>query len=161
LGVEIYPFARFSTITGDVHAWGHHPIQERTGKLLKVISWLAIPAGGRNNGLAGHGGRLRYAGMGRTGIEAELMRINDAACVPPLESAEVQQIAESVSRYDVSGFLCIPRSVLHSEEWHSLDPGEKALLIDIAARFTGNNNGRLTAPYVAMHMGLRRRFGSG
>ncbi len=59
-----------------------------------------IPQGQRNPTLASEAGRVRRQGASRDAILAYLRTRNQEACDPPLEDAELQQIAESVSAYD-------------------------------------------------------------
>jgi hypothetical protein len=58
-----------------------------------------IPAGRRNATLASLAGTMRRVGMGRPEIAAALHQTNRTRCAPPLADAEVDRIAESVSRY--------------------------------------------------------------
>ena len=60
-----------------------------------------ISDGARNQTLAQIAGALRSRGAGRDEIAAALSAANIARCKPPLDDAEVQQIANSVSRYPV------------------------------------------------------------
>lgn len=61
-----------------------------------------IAEGGRNNALTSIAGRMRR--MGATGAELRdsLHEVNEAQVDPPLEDAEVDSIAASVSRYEPS-----------------------------------------------------------
>lgn len=59
-----------------------------------------IIEGGRNQALTSLAGTMRRRGMGRDAILAALLAENDAKCRPPLDSGEVEKIADSVSRYD-------------------------------------------------------------
>jgi len=79
-----------------------------------------------------------------------LVRANLEVCNPPLRDDEVVGIANRVGSYDVSGFLSLPRRLLLSSDFAALSSTAKALLLDIAARFTGKNNGSITVPFVAM-----------
>lgn len=55
--------------------------------------------GGRNAALASMAGKLRRDGLSSQAIEAALMATNAERCVPPLDDAEVQGIAQSIGRY--------------------------------------------------------------
>jgi len=46
-------------------------------------------------------------------------------------------------KLDVGRFFAIPHKVLFSEEYRKLKYSSKALLFDIAAQFSGKNNGKL------------------
>jgi hypothetical protein len=41
-------------------------------------------------------------------------------------------------------FVPIPKLILDSLEWHNLPPNAIKLALDLAAQYTGKNNGRLT-----------------
>jgi hypothetical protein len=58
-----------------------------------------IPEGQRNGTLASLAGSMRRRGMTATEIEAALVAVNAARCIPPLPDAEVARIAQSVGRY--------------------------------------------------------------
>ena len=150
LGVEIYLQGRYSTITGHIGTYGQKPIAERTDALIDVVSWLRVPEGKRNSTMMRAAGKLRHSGMNGDEIAVALDRNNIERCTPPLPEDEITGIAYRVGAYDVSGFLAIPRQFLLSAKFAALRPPAKALLIDIAARFTGGNNGQITAPFVAM-----------
>ena len=47
-------------------------------------------------------------------------------------------------------FVALPKAVLKSAEWCDLPPGARILAIDLAAQYTGKNNGRLTPAFEAM-----------
>jgi hypothetical protein len=150
LGVEIYLNGRYSTITGNVGGYGQRLIGERTDALLEVMSWLHVPKGSRNNSLIRVAGQMRHAGLSRQEISDNLQQVNVSQCVPPVSEIEVIDLAGRVSGYPVSGHLSLPRHILLSDQFAALSPSAKALLIDIAARYTGKNNGQITAPYCAM-----------
>ena len=150
LGVEIYVAGRYSTITGNVVPYGLRQVQNRTNDVLDVISSLSVPKGRRNNSMTRLAGRMRHAGMDKAEISGSLIRANLEVCNPPLRDDEVVGIANRVGSYDVSGFLSLPRRLLLSSDFAALTNTAKALLLDIAARFTGKNNGSITVPFVAM-----------
>ena len=60
---------------------------------------VPIPEGERNAHMTSLAGSMRHRGMGEEAISAALLKENIAKCVPPLDEAEVFQIAHSVSRY--------------------------------------------------------------
>ncbi len=60
-----------------------------------------IPEGQRNNTLTSIAGGYRRIGMSRDAIAAALQVANVERCKPPLDPAEVDQIAGSVARYEV------------------------------------------------------------
>jgi hypothetical protein len=47
-------------------------------------------------------------------------------------------------------FVPIPKAVLTGPEWQKLPHSARALALDLAAQYTGRNNGRLTAAFEAM-----------
>lgn len=59
----------------------------------------SILESGRNNALTSLAGAMVYRGMSEEAIEAALQAENQARCIPPLDAAEVTQIAKSVGRY--------------------------------------------------------------
>ena len=59
-----------------------------------------IPMGERNSTLTSFGGSWRHRGAPEAWIRAGLLAINAVACDPPLDDAEVERIARSVSRYE-------------------------------------------------------------
>jgi len=59
-----------------------------------------IPEGRRNKDLASLAGTMRRRGMGQAEILGALRVANGQRCQPPLEAAEVEQIAASVARYE-------------------------------------------------------------
>jgi hypothetical protein len=61
-----------------------------------------VIAGGRNNYLTRVAGRLRRQGLERGELAQALQAVNSRRCDPPLGDAEVERIAESVSRYEAS-----------------------------------------------------------
>ncbi len=62
-----------------------------------------IPPGQRNKELTSLAGSMRRRGMGAAEILAALEVTNERRCEPPLETAELEKIAESVSRYEPAG----------------------------------------------------------
>lgn len=60
-----------------------------------------IFAGGRNESLTSLAGTMRRVGLGYQAILSALQAHNLAACDPPLDDAEVVQIARSVSQYEI------------------------------------------------------------
>lgn len=59
-----------------------------------------VHEGGRNSFLASRAGELWRVGISYEGLCAELPRINEKMCVPPLDDSEVLQIAKSISGYE-------------------------------------------------------------
>ncbi len=55
--------------------------------------------GSRNNTLTSSAGFMRYSGKDEIEILAELRKMNDQLCLPPLDDDEVRKIAQSVCRY--------------------------------------------------------------
>jgi len=59
-----------------------------------------IPEGLRNTTLANQAGHMRQIGMTAEEIAPALQAINLRRCKPPLDSGEVERIADSIGRYD-------------------------------------------------------------
>ena len=62
-----------------------------------------IPEGHRSNILISHAGVMRRAGLTVKEIEAALLAANRDRCAPPLEDAEVRDIAKSGGTYEALG----------------------------------------------------------
>lgn len=60
----------------------------------------AFPKGQRNSGLFGIARRMRAMGLGYDEMVPSLLDVNDRRCFPPLDPAEVKQIARSASGYE-------------------------------------------------------------
>lgn len=58
-----------------------------------------VPEGARNGTLTSLAGTMRRHGMSTDAIHAALQQENATRCQPPLDTADVRRIAESVSRY--------------------------------------------------------------
>ena len=58
--------------------------------------------GNRNNTLASLAGTMRSKGLGFDAIKAALIAANETQVSPPLPDAEVEQIADSIMRYEPS-----------------------------------------------------------
>lgn len=59
-----------------------------------------LGTGGRNSGLASLAGSMQGAGLDDENIRAALHRHNSEHCKPPLSAREVDQIADSILRYE-------------------------------------------------------------
>ena len=81
-----------------VPAWLLDMLRSRPDQSTTIAD--AIPAGGRNSTLASLAGTMRRRGMGEAEILAALEATNRERCNPPLDEAEVERIAASISRYD-------------------------------------------------------------
>lgn len=75
--------------------------KQARGEAAKAQAVQSIPEGQRNAELTREAGRLRRAGCEAHVIAAALHEINRDRCCPPLDDAEVETIANSVSRYPV------------------------------------------------------------
>jgi putative DNA primase/helicase len=62
-----------------------------------------IPSGQRNKELTSLAGSMRRRGMDAAEILAALEVTNERRCDPPLKTAELEKIAESVARYEPAG----------------------------------------------------------
>lgn len=61
-----------------------------------------IPAGRRNDALLSLAGTMRRRAMREDEIGAALLVVNRSRCKPPLDEAEVREVAASIMRYDPS-----------------------------------------------------------
>ncbi len=110
-----------------------------------------IPKYRRNDTLLRNGGAMRSRGMGHTAIEAALLAENQARCQPPLDEAEVREIADSVAQYkpgvDPSGWEAFQEKLRNKaangaatdpeeEEQAETEDGDSSLLVfpDLAWR---------------------------
>lgn len=69
------------------------------GKIPLAPEYPPIPAGGRNLSLTSLAGALHNTGYTKAQIYAELCKVNQMQCKPPLKDREIQTITESVTRY--------------------------------------------------------------
>ena len=69
-------------------------------RVAAVDSDGPIEEGGRDNALTSIAGRLRRAGASAAAVEVHLAEINRERCKPPLSTADVKRIAQSVARYE-------------------------------------------------------------
>nr|WP_278286936.1 bifunctional DNA primase/polymerase [Tepidiforma thermophila] len=88
-----------------IPAWLLEAAGARRAPLYRELEGGPVREGQRNDCLASLAGRLRRRGLLQAGIEAELLAINAARCVPPLPDDEVRRIAESIARYPAEGPL--------------------------------------------------------
>lgn len=65
----------------------------------------SLPEGKRNETLTSLAGSMRDRGASLESIKAALITENRTRCKPPLGTAEVEQIARSVSRYEPGGYI--------------------------------------------------------
>lgn len=111
-GVEVYPYGRFFTVTGEILQGTPETIEDRQSELDALIASEfgsnghraepipeTILDGQRNNTLVSLAGSLHQRGIAPAVIEAALLEVNASQCVPPLGEAEVRAIAASVARY--------------------------------------------------------------
>ena len=76
------------------------PIWVKTdGKMGLRPEYPPIPDGTRNISLTSIAGQWHSLGYGREEIYRELLYVNSIACKPPLDTYEIQCIANSVTRY--------------------------------------------------------------
>jgi hypothetical protein len=87
-----YPLHDFDSFAGQEH---QVPTPENSDSGDKIAK------GRRNVTLTRFAGNLRRAGLSETEIRDILLSINRNRCTPPLEEAEVGNIAQSVARYQV------------------------------------------------------------
>ena len=71
----------------------------KPSRKLKEPSDGLIPEGQRNNHLTSLAGKLWRGGASRDALLAALLAENDVQCSPPLDAAEVEKIAASVTKY--------------------------------------------------------------
>lgn len=82
-------------------AFGYRPAWKgMSGKKMTLRpSYEPIQSGSRHTSLVSHAGRLWKAGYSLEDLTAELLRINEVACQPPLLEQEIRRIADSIGRY--------------------------------------------------------------
>jgi hypothetical protein len=80
-----------------------------------------IPEGRRNNHLASLGGTMRQRGMEREEILAGLQAVNERRCDPPLDEAEVEGIAASVSRYEPADDTALEEAYARATQTVAID----------------------------------------
>jgi hypothetical protein len=147
LGVELYAQRRYSTVTGRTDPFRNRPVAERTDALLDVMSWLEqhkVKVGQRNTRLMREAGCLRYKAATRDEIAAGLHLFNEQLCDPPLPDTEVQQIADGVQRYELTGFTAYPRCIQETAAYRDLSSTQKAVLHELVFRAAGRKH--FTAP---------------
>lgn len=69
-------------------------------KRPQIGTELTIPEGNRNSTLCSLAGSMRRRGFSQTAIAAALEAENQSRCDPPLDDEEVEQIVESICRYE-------------------------------------------------------------
>jgi putative DNA primase/helicase len=123
--------------TGAAYAWVNEdvPIAQPPSWLVEILSIPnqpisvsavnadAIAEGQRNATLASLAGTMQRRGMSVGAIEVALLAENAARCNPPLEKAEVLQIASSVRRYAPSS-PAAPQthSDVAADDWQQPEP---------------------------------------
>lgn len=120
-----------SSIDGKSYSWGGDAPWHRetpvapdwlidlaiNGRKKKVSTIGAtFGRGERNSALASLAGTMRKRGMGEPAILAALLEENRVSCDPPLDEAEVRQIAKSVAGYPASGELILAKA---PEDWQA------------------------------------------
>lgn len=99
----VYAFADESREIADVpQAWLEAITAPRRSlaPAAQQDSGQPVVSGQRNQTLASLAGTMRDRGMGEQAIAAALAEYNRERCSPPLDEAEVAQIARSISRYE-------------------------------------------------------------
>jgi hypothetical protein len=77
-------------------AWAQRPRPPAAPVTVTAV----VPIGERNSTLTSLVGSMRRRGMSTEAILAALVAENAARCIPPLPAAELETIAQSVSRYE-------------------------------------------------------------
>lgn len=113
----------------DAPTWLLNLVLERTRRSSPVAEPVeaTIAEGGRNQTLTSLGGTMRRRGMARDAILAALRAENEAKCSPPLDDEEVEQIADSVSRYEPAE----PRSNGHRHQQDPRDPEQPRVELEL------------------------------
>jgi hypothetical protein len=92
-----------------------------------------ITEGGRNNFLTSEAGKLRRIGLPVAAISAALLMVNQERCKPPLDTSEVQIIANSMGRYEPAsqkGETDLTKWRNQFKEIHQMEEGNVRFLID-------------------------------
>ena len=89
----------------------HTPLPQASGP-----EGMPIPERLRNDTLTRLAGSMRHKGLGYEVILAALLKTNELQCQPPLEVAEVERIAKSVSRYAPEERIEFPDDPLPNED---------------------------------------------
>jgi hypothetical protein len=66
-------------------------------------------------------------------------------------SATMKKRTKHKGRAESGSFIALPRDVLRSPNYLALSAQARALLIDVAEQYYGNNNGGLSPSWTLMH----------
>lgn len=97
--------------------------ERRPGGIDQAVHGDPIPEGERNNELFRIASRLRNRGMSRNGILGHLFDVNQNRCDPPLPHEDLEQIADSASRYEPEPELPEWPALQNNGQTRKLPPG--------------------------------------
>lgn len=81
----------------------YRPVWEKVflnGRIRTQPSYPEIPNGCRNISLTSLAGTMHNRGYNKKQIYSELLKVNQAACKPPVSRNEIQSICNSITRYE-------------------------------------------------------------
>jgi hypothetical protein len=95
--LEAVAHVKANTLNGSKASSGDEakPLSDSAGPVSE-----RIPKGSRNSTLASVAGSVRRRGLGEEAIFAALQIFNQERCTPPLDEAEVREIAKSIVSYE-------------------------------------------------------------
>lgn len=100
--------------------------------------------GGRNEAMFRFACGLRSQGLPHDDALHRTNVANAGRCIPPLDGAEVAAIVSSAYKGDQKGFVALPNALYDSPRFQRLSSDAKVLVLALARKHNGNNNGRLT-----------------
>lgn len=109
--------------------WEWHDLAEGLGLPMSVHLPSQIPEGSRNNTLFKLAAAGAMTGTPKASCLADLLRINEARCIPALPEAEVKGIVERAYRNPPTGSMEVPLALLSDEDFVALKAGPKLLLL--------------------------------
>lgn len=88
--------------TGKRYQWLDEtvPVADAPHWLLSLVTEAKIPVGARNDFLFARACALQSSGMRPNDVSTAIHLLNSMQCNPPVDTAEVQSILDSASRYD-------------------------------------------------------------
>ena len=114
--------------------------------------------GGRNDAMFRFACGLRSQGLPHDEALHRTNVANAGRCIPPLDGSEVAAIVSSAFKGDQMGFVALPHALYDSPRFQRLSSDAKVLVLALARKHNGKNNGRLTFTTVdASRQGISTR----